>query len=552
MNDSAHQRRAADHLVDLLIAQGIDTVFGVPGESYLPVLDAMHGRDSELKFITCRQEGGAAMSADAYGKLTGRPGICFVTRGPGATNASAGLHIAFQDSTPMILFIGQVGRKFRDREAFQEMDYRHVFGQMAKWVAEIDDASRIQEYVSRAFRVAMSGRPGPVVLSLPEDMLYDIVQIPMAAAYIEPPRYQPSVDSLMRLKPLLQEAQHPLILVGGSNWTDAGKNALQTFCEKQNLPVASSFRCQDLFDNNHPNYIGHFSVGNTPYLSQQLQQCDLLLAIGPRLGEITTSGYSHIESPVPHQKLVHVFPEPEEIGRVYEPTLSLVSDTESFCSMVAKWEALDRTVDCSIETVREQYLTFNHPDSVGSDLFAECLGSMNTNLTNSAVICNGAGNYAAWLHRFMRYGASVKQLAPTSGSMGYGLPAANAAACLFPGSDVFAFAGDGCFMMTCQELATACHFALNLTIVVVNNGRYGTIRAHQEREFPNRISGTDLMNPDFCALAESYGAQSARVTHVDHFKQALDNASKHKGVTLIEIMQERNLSSPGKQLIDLR
>jgi len=445
----------------------------------------------------------------------------------------------------MILFIGQVGRNFRDREAFQEMDYRRVFGQMAKWVAEIDDASRIQEYVSRAFRVAMSGRPGPVVLSLPEDMLYDVVQAPTAAAYIEPPKFQPAEESLRRLKPLLQDAQHPLVLVGGSNWTASGKKALQTFCEKQKLPVASSFRCQDLFDNNHPNYIGHFNVGNTPYLSQQLQQCDLLLAIGPRLGEITTSGYSHIESPVPHQKLVHVFPEPEEIGRVFEPTLSLVSDYESFCSAVAAWEPIDREVEYSIEPVREQYQAFNHPDSVGNDLLAECLGVMNANLTKPTVFCNGAGNYTAWLHRFISYGPMVTQLAPTSGSMGYGLPAANAAACLLPDSDVFAFAGDGCFMMSCQELATACHFAFNLTIVVVNNGRYGTIRTHQEREFPSRVSGTDIMNPDFCNLAESFGAQSARVTHVDHFIQALSSASKHKGVTLIEIMQERNLSSPG-------
>jgi len=521
----------------------------VPGESYLPVLDAMHGRDSEFKFITCRQEGGAAMSADAYGKLTGRPGICFVTRGPGATNASAGLHIAYQDSTPMILFIGQVGRKFRDREAFQEMDYRRVFGQMAKWVAEIDDATRIQEYVSRAFRVAMSGRPGPVVLSLPEDMLYDVVPTPVSAAYIEPPRYQPSEDSLKPLKLLLEEAQHPFVLVGGGSWTDAGKNALQVFCEKQNLPVASSFRCQDLFDNNHPNYIGHFSVGKTPYLSELLQQCDLLLVIGARLGEITTAGYSLIEAPVPQQKLIHVYPEPEEIGRVYEPTLSLVSDCESFCSAAAEWEPIDRKVEHSIDIARDQYLTFSQSDSVDSDLLAECLEAMNANMKKTTVISNGAGNYTAWLHRFIRYGDSVRQLAPTSGSMGYGLPAANAAACLLPDSDVFAFAGDGCFMMTCQELATACHFALNLTIVVVNNGRYGTIRTHQEREFPSRVSGTDLMNPDFCALAESCGAQSARVTHVDHFKQALVNASQHKGVTLIEIMQERHLSSPGKQLI---
>jgi len=543
-------QRAADHLVDILVAQGTAHAFGVPGESFLPVLDAMHGREADIKFVTCRQEGGAAMSADAYGKLTGRPGICFVTRGPGATNASAGVHVAYQDSTPMILFIGQVSRGFKEREAFQEMDYRRVFGQMAKWVAEIDDASRIQEFIIRAFRTAMSGRPGPVVLSLPEDMLYDEVEIPIAAAYIEPPRFQPAPDELNALKRLIKEAKHPLVLVGGRGWTEMAKTSLQQFCEKQNLPVASSFRCQDIVDNNHPNYCGHFSVADTPYLSATLKQCDLLLAIGLRLGEITTAGYTLVESPVPQQKLVHVHPAGEELGRVFEPSLALVSDSESFCRSVAQWDSIERSDEHSVSKIHHQYLNYSHSDSVGNDLLSQCFGFMNDNLPNPAVVCNGAGNYAGWLHRFIRFGANVRQLAPTSGSMGYGLPAANAAASIEPDNEVFAFAGDGCFMMTCQELATACQYQLNLTLVVVNNARYGTIRAHQEREYPSRVSGTELLNPDFCAMAESFGAQSKRVESLDDFKQAMTDARNSKGVMLIEVMQERNILAPGKTLGD--
>ena len=549
MNHSTVKIRAADHLVDQLVLQGTSQVYGVPGESYLPVLDALHGRDDEIRYITFRQEGGAAMAADAHGKLTGRPGVCFVTRGPGATNASAGVHVAYQDSTPMILFIGQVARNMTEREAFQEIDYRRMFSQMAKWVAEIDDASRIQEFVSRAYRIAMSGRPGPVVLSLPEDMLYDEIVAPIAPAFIEPPRYYPAPKTMDALKSRIALAKNPLVIVGGGGWTKSGIKALEDFAQTQNLPVATSFRSQSLIDNDHPNYVGHFSVGQTPYLTDAVENSDLLIAIGPRLGEITTAGYTLLKPPVLKQDLAHVFPSGEEIGRVYEPAISLVSDTESFCIAASEWVPIaaemfaDRT-----RTLRAAYETYNDPSSVEDDPLAPLFSHLNDVLPKDAILCNGAGNYAGWLHRFTRYRAPGSQLAPTSGSMGYGLPGAIGAATTAPEREIYAFAGDGCFMMTCQELATACHHDLTITIIVIDNSRFGTIRAHQEREYPKRISGTTLSNPDFCDFARSFGATAERVNSLEEFKAALSSARARKGVNLIEIPQDKNFLAPGKRL----
>lgn len=541
--------RAADHLIDQLVAQGISHVYGVPGESYLAVLDAMHGRENEISFVTCRQEGGAAMAADAYGKITGRPGVCFVTRGPGATNASAGVHIAYQDSTPMILFIGQVARGYKEREAFQEVDYRRMFGQMAKWIAEIDDASRIQEFVSRAIRVALSGRPGPVVLALPEDMLNDVVERPPAPQLISTPRFQPSSDSMQLLKALIANAAHPLIIAGGGGWTKKGIAALAKFAQKQQIGVALSFRCQSLIDNNHENYVGHFSVASAPYLEAAIRQADLLIAIGPRLGEITTSGYSLIDSPVPTQKLAHVFPEGEEIGRVYEPTVSLVSDTESFCVEAALWDPINpERYTPELTQLRKDCSAYSAPESVADDPIAAYFEHMNNVFPVDTIYCNGAGNYAAWVHRFIRYRSMGSQLAPTSGSMGYGLPAAIAAATVTPAREVVAFAGDGCFMMTCQEMATACHHKLNLTVIVIDNARYGTIRAHQEREFPDRVSGTGLTNPDFTVFASSFGAKSARAESLAEFKDAIAASRQHEGVFLIDVPLEQSILSPGKRL----
>ncbi|MEO9517379.1 MAG: thiamine pyrophosphate-dependent enzyme [Paracoccaceae bacterium] len=546
MTKSANTRRAADHLVDLLIGQRTRHVFGVPGESYLAVLDALHGRENEIGFTTCRQEGGAAMAADAYGKLTGQPGVAMVTRGPGATNASAGLHVAFQDSTPMILFIGQVARNMTEREAFQELDYRRMFGQVAKWVAEIDDATRMQEFITRAYRTALSGRPGPVVLSLPEDMLYDEIELPQPPRRITPARYQPAPESLDTLKHALSHAQRPLVMAGGGGWTDAGVTALASFAEKQDIPVTVSMRSQSLMDHEHPNFVGHFAVGKTPYLEDALAETDLLIAIGPRLGEMTTQGYTLVKTPVPDQMLAHVFPEPEEPGRVYEPEISLVSDTQSFCAAVSNWAPIapERFGD-RCRGLRAAYKEYSNPESISGDPLVPIFAHLNEALPPDAIFCNGAGNYAGWLHRFYRYRRPGSQLAPTSGSMGYGLPAAVAAATASPDRDVFAVAGDGCFMMSLQEMATACQHSLRLTVILVNNARYGTIRVHQEREFPGRISGTDMVNPDFCALAKSFGAGAARVSDVDGFAQALADARARGGVNLIEVQQPSTLLAPG-------
>ncbi|WP_371229191.1 thiamine pyrophosphate-dependent enzyme [Roseovarius sp. 2305UL8-3] len=546
---ASSQIRAADHLVDLLVAQGTSHVFGVPGESYLAVLDALHGRN-EIEFVTCRQEGGAAMAADSHGKLTGRPGVCFVTRGPGATNSSAGVHVAFQDSTPMILFIGQVARDIVEREAFQEIDYRRMFGQMAKWVAQIDDAARLQEYISRAYRVAMSGRPGPVVLALPEDMLTDHLTAPAAPRRIEPTRYAPAPDALEALRDRIAAAKRPLIMAGGGGWSAKASLALGRFAKAQGLPVSVSMRAQGVIDNAHPNYVGHFAVGKAPYLVEALTASDLLIAIGPRLGEMTTGGYTYLSPPIPQQALVHVYPTPEEPGRVYEPDLALTADMESFCEAVSAWEPIapDRFAR-DMAMLKGQYQAYGDPDALGmEDAFARMVDHLNDVMPEDTIVTNGAGNYAGWVHRFYRYRGHSSQLAPTSGSMGYGLPAAVGAAITAPEREVICFAGDGCFMMTCQELATAAHHNLRLTVIVVNNNRYGTIRAHQEMHYPDRISGTALTNPDFCAFARSFGATGTPVSTLPEFKEALAAARKRGGVNLIEVAQDEGILAPGKPL----
>lgn len=541
-------RRAADHLVDQLVAQGATDVFGVPGESFLPVLDALHNHDA-IRFLTCRQEGGAAMAAEAHGKLTGRPGICMVTRGPGATNASAGVHVAYQDSTPMILFIGQVARNMMDREAFQEIDYRRMFGQMAKWVAQIDDASRIQEYVSRAYRTAMSGRPGPVVLALPEDMLYDEIEVPAAPVRVEASRFLPAPDALEDLRARIEAAERPLIMAGGGGWTRAGIAALERFAEAQGLPVTVSLRCQALMNNDHSNYVGHFGVGPTAYLGEALAETDLLIAIGPRLGEMTTQGYTWLTPPVPEQSLVHVFPQGEELGRVYQPDLALVSDMQSFCEAVAGWAPIKPdTFGARRTALRKKYEAYTSADDVPGDPLAGHFAHLADVLPADAIVTNGAGNYAGWLHRFYRFRAPGSQLAPTSGSMGYGLPAAVGAAATHPAREVYAIAGDGCFMMTCQEMATAAHYGLRLTVIVIDNARLGTIRAHQEREYPGRVSSTGLTNPDFCDFARSFGAHAARADGLEAFKTALAEARARGGLNLIEVPQDARYLSPGKTL----
>lgn len=537
-------RLAGHALVEALVAQGIDTVFGVPGESYLAVLDGFHEHADRIRFVACRQEGGAAFMAEAQGKLTGKPGICFVTRGPGATNASIGLHTAFQDSTPMILFIGQVASDQRDREAFQEVDYRQMFGPgtlgMAKWVGEIHDPHRLPEYVARAFHTAMQGRPGPVVLVLPEDMLTQATTAPIVApvAFAEA---APTPAALDQLREYLLAARQPLVIAGGGGWTPAACADLQAFAEAWQLPVACAFRFQDLFDNRHPQYAGDVGIGINPKLAQRVQDADLIIAVGPRLGEMTTGGYTLLQAPRPKQRLVHIHAGAEELGRVY--TADLLINASMGCAATAlKSLAAPAEAAWSAWTAaaNADYRANLLPQPVAPMDMAEVIKTLDALLPEGAIYTNGAGNYSGWLHRFHRYTALHQhgrtQLAPTSGAMGYGVPAAVAASLLQSERWVVNIAGDGDFLMTGQELATATGYgAKKLLSIVVDNGTYGTIRMHQEREYPGRVSGSDLFNPDFAALAVAYGWRAATVESTDQFEPALRLAIESGRPTLIHV-----------------
>ncbi|HLS67793.1 MAG TPA: thiamine pyrophosphate-binding protein [Kiloniellales bacterium] len=549
--ESPNMRSGGQLLVDCLETHGVDHLYCVPGESYLAVLDALHD-SRKIEVTVCRQEGGAAMMADAYGKLTGRPGICFVTRGPGATNASPGLHIAAQDSTPMILFIGQVARGDLEREAFQEIDYRRVFGPMVKWAAQIDQAERIPEFVTRAFYTATSGRPGPVVLALPEDMLRDMAE-PKPVETYRPVEAHPGEADLAQLQELLSGAERPVILIGAGNRPEVRSN-LERFAEAWELPVAAVFRRQDCFDNSHGNYIGDVGIGINPKLYQRIQEADLLLVLGARLGEMTTSGYSLLDIPRPRQKLVHIYPGAEELGRVYQPTLAIHAGVAAAAQALSRltpgaalpWSARTREA-------REDYLAWTEPPSVPGPLqLGEIMGWLRERLPPEAIICNGAGNYTAWIHRFYRYRDCGSQLAPTSGSMGYGTPAAVAAKRLYPDRPVIAFAGDGCFMMNGQELATAVQYDLPIIVIVVNNGMYGTIRMHQERDYPARVSATDLKNPDFAALARAYGAHGETVSRTEDFEAAFERAQSAGKAALIELQLDPDAITPAKSLTAIR
>ena len=537
-------RLAGHALVEALVAQGVDTAFGVPGESFLAVLDGFHEHDGRIRFIACRQEGGAAFMAEAQGKLTGRPGICFVTRGPGATNASIGVHTAFQDSTPMVLFVGQVASDQRDREAFQEVDYRQMFGPgtlgFAKWVGEVHHPDRLPEYVARAFHTAMQGRPGPVVLALPEDMLTSSTSAPVLPR-VEPALAWPAPGALREVRTLLLAAQRPFVLVGGGGWDAAACEALQRFAEGWQLPVGCAFRFQDLMDNAHPNYVGDVGIGINPKLAQRIREADLVLAIGARLGEMTTGGYTLLEPPRPAQKLVHVHAGAEELGRVYAADLLLQA------SMACAAKALE-TLDPPAEPPWSEWTRAARADDEANQSapavepvdMAQVVKTMQRLAPADAVYTNGAGNFSGWLHRFHRYAglrhAGRTQLAPTSGAMGYGLPAAVAAALLEPTRTVVNLAGDGDFLMTGQELATATQYgATRLVSIVVDNGTFGTIRMHQEREFPARVSGTDLFNPDFAALARAYGWRADTVTATAQFEPAFREALASGRPTLLHL-----------------
>jgi acetolactate synthase-1/2/3 large subunit len=515
---------------------GADLGFCVPGESYLAVLDAIFDVRDKFRLISCRHESGASNMAEAYGKLTGRPGICFVTRGPGATNASIGVHTAFQDSTPLILFIGQVARGDQEREAFQEIDYRRMFGQMAKWVAEIDVAERVPEFISRAFHTATSGRPGPVVLALPEDMLIE----PCAAADGRSYRKieaAPHPADIARLEEMLARAERPIAMLGGGGWAPEAVRDIRRFIEAFDLPAGTSFRAKDRLDNTHPNYIGDFGIAIDPKLGKRLEACDLLLAIGPRLGEMTTGGYTRLSVPRTKQTLVHVYPAAEELNRVYQADLAINAGMAPFAAAAAQLKPKREVAWRGWRKEgRADYEAYIHPVSAPGQVNpSEIFSWLRERLPADAIVSNGAGNYAGWLHRFHLHRGYPTQLGPTSGAMGYGVPAAIAAKILHPERMVIACAGDGCFLMTGQELATAVQYQVPVIVLIFNNGMYGTIRMHQEREYPGRVMGTDLQNPNFAALAKAYGAFGARVEATADFRAAFEEAVAFGGPALIEI-----------------
>jgi acetolactate synthase-1/2/3 large subunit len=539
-------KQAAGHLiVECLVQQGVELAFGVPGESYLAVLDGFHAYRDQIRFITNRQEGGAAFMAEAQGKLTGRPGVCFVTRGPGATNASIGVHTAFQDSTPLVLFVGDVASDMRDREAFQEVDYCAFFGPstrgFAKRVERIDDARRIPEYIARAFATAMNGRPGPVVLVLPEDMLTQEVDVaPLPRVVPAPAGVAP--EALEGVRALLLQAQRPLLIAGGGGWTPQAAQALQRFAENWQLPVANAFRFQDTFDNHHPLYAGDVGIGINPKLAASIKSSDLILAVGPRLGEMTSSGYTLFEVPCPQQKLVHIHASAEELNRVYQAELA-INATMNAAALALETLPAPASVAWGswAQACHADYEANLQPQPLPGEInMPTIVATLQQHLPADAVLTNGAGNFASWMHRFFKhYGlarGSKTQLAPTNGAMGYGVPAGIAAALIGQGRVVFTIAGDGDFLMNGQELATAVQHGAKTIILLLNNGMYGTIRMHQEREYPQHVSGSQLQNPDFVALARAYGYAGVRITRTAEFEPELLAALAREQGTVIEVM----------------
>lgn len=544
------QRNGGKLLVDCLIALGARQSFGVPGESYLAVLDALHDTRGTLDFTLCRQEGGAAFMAAAYGKLTGSPGIAWVTRGPGATNASIGVHTAMQDSAPMLLFVGQVGTDMRGREAFQELDYRAVFGTIAKWAVEIDEAARIPEIISRAWALATNGRPGPVVIALPENMLTELTEAEPISAPLKVREPEPSpadVDDTLRL---LREAARPVVLIGGCNWSPEGQAALKSFAEASNIPVLAAFRYQDMFDNHSPSYAGEAGVGMPPHVKEILREADTILAIGTRFGENTTDGYTLLSVPEPRQTLVHVHSSDLEIGKVYRPALGIHAGPNAFAKALepvsgdwAKWR----------QTCRAKFeASIDAPPQPSPVDMGEVTKHLRDVLEEDAILTNGAGNFATWPNKFFPFGANQRLLAPQSGAMGYGVPAAIAAKVAAPARQVVCFAGDGDFQMTCQELATARQAEAPVVILILNNGTYGTIRAHQERHYPARVSGTDMFSPDFAALAKSYGMHGERVEKTEEFPEAFARALGSATGAVLDLNISAEALTPRMTLSEMR
>ncbi|MBN8483239.1 MAG: thiamine pyrophosphate-binding protein [Sphingomonadales bacterium] len=539
-------------LVDCLIAQGADRVFTVPGESFLAVLDALHD-SPEVQTVICRQEGGAAFMACADGAMTGRPGVCFVTRGPGATNASIGVHVAMQDSQPMLLFIGDVDRGMKDREGFQEVDFGQMFGPLAKLVLRIDDPKRIPEYIARAWSVAQAGRPGPVVIALPEDMLLEEVAGLAPRPAVHRPAQPVCPDAMGVLMQMLADAAAPVAIVGGAGWHAKAREHFTDFAERIGLPVAGAFRRQDAISNASKVWAGNLGYGPNPKLVQRIKEADLILAIGARLGEATTDSYTLITPEHPGQTLVHIHPDPNELGRVYRADLAICADMAEFAESAALWDDDIVPFDAG-EEAHLEWLDWStaKPAPYALDM-AACVTAMRDALPDDSIICNGAGNFSGWWHRYWRYNGFPTQLAPTAGAMGYGVPAAVAAALRHPERTVVALAGDGDFLMNGQELATAVQYGCNMLVVLVDNAAYGTIRMHQEREFPERVSGTTLHNPDFAALARAYGGWAERVETTEQFTAALAEAQARKGLRLLHlIIDVEQLSAGGATVSGLR
>ncbi|QNE32888.1 thiamine pyrophosphate-binding protein [Sphingomonas sp. NBWT7] len=549
MTNPPSARTGGRILVDQLVAQGCDRIFTVPGESFLAVLDALVDTPA-IDVVTCRQEGGVAFMACADGALTHRPGIAFVTRGPGATNASIGVHVARQDSQPMILFVGDVDRGTRDREAFQEINFEAMFGAVAKWTARIDDARRIPEYVARAYAVAMNGRPGPVVLALPEDMLLDRVEA------IDRPRVErvgqaPDPDAMEQLADLLATAERPVAIVGGAGWDSAAGQDVAAWADRARVPLVAAFRRQDAVPNDCPAYAGNLGYGPNPALVARVKAADLLLVIGARLGEATTDGYTLITPDHPGQRLVHIHPDATELGMTYRTDLAICATMAEFAEALALVDGPAHPHELDAHDAYRAWSTPAARDGVAMDL-GPCVGTMRAMLPADTIICNGAGNFSGWWHRYWPYAGPGTQLAPAAGAMGYGVPAAVAAALRRPGRMVVAVAGDGDFLMNGQELATAIQHGCDMLVVVVDNGTYGTIRMHQEREFPDRPSATRLANPDFALLAKAYGAWSETVTATADFAPTLARAMEHGGVRLLHVKTDVEQITAGTTLSNVR
>jgi acetolactate synthase-1/2/3 large subunit len=542
---------AAQALVSQLIVNGVDHVFCVPGESYLAVLDACY--ETDIKLTVCRNEAGAAMMADAYGKATGKPGICFVTRGPGAANAYAGVHVARHDSTPMILFIGQIERTNRDRSAFQEVDYRAMFGDQTKWAAQVDCAPRIVEYVNRAFHIACAGRPGPVVLALPKDMLEERIE-PLSCGPASVVETAPDPSALALLSDMLAQARRPFFVLGGTRWDEESRGKFMAWAGAARIPVATSYRRLPLFDPMHPCYAGDLGLAANPKLIRRIRESDLLVLIGGRMGEIPSQGYALLDIPAPAQKFVHVYPEADELGRVYTPTLAINASARPFVDAIATWDApsssgwRERT-----EEAHRDYLEFSDDFTPSADVdLSQIMIWLRENLSHDAIICNGAGNYASWIHRYFRFRRFGSHFAPTSATMGYGVPAAVALKRLHPARQVISLNGDGDFLMNGQEFATAVQYGLPIIVIICDNACYGTIRMHQERHYPARVIGTELRNPDFAAYAAAFGGFGARVEKTADFPAAFDAAVASALPAIIHLMIDPNRITPTMDLPNAR